>query len=224
MCASIIEVDILFVPTKETHTTACQFVFYLLLVFPAQAVKSVNIDLVFHTGSSPKAIEMKPVWNLNVKQNDSKPMHNIMQIRNLKTWKNHPWWLASESLQGFTGTSSVLIVTYMHIITNLSLEKIAVDMIFTCLSVFCFIPSLHFYLHILLKCIVSACYMYLWYVGWSVCRSVCSESVLWQNGWLDLDAIWDDEWGRPRDGCIKWVWWSLKGKENFWGWIWGITL
>jgi len=31
--------------------------------------------------------------------------------------------------------------------------------------------------------------------------SVCLESVLWQNGWFDPDAVWDGEWGRSsRDG------------------------
>jgi len=37
-------------------------------------------------------------------------------------------------------------------------------------------------------------------VGLYVCLSVCPESVLWQNGWLDSDAIWGGEWGRSRDG------------------------
>jgi len=27
---------------------------------------------------------------------------------------------------------------------------------------------------------------------------------LWKNGWLDLDAVWGGEWGRLRDGCIRW--------------------
>jgi len=53
-----------------------------------------------------------------------------------------------------------------------------------------------------------------WYtcVGWSV----WPESVLWQNGWLDLDAIWDGEWGRSKDGCIRWGWWASKEKGQFW--------
>ena len=59
-------------PTKATHTTACQFVLDLLLVLPAQSIKAVNIGLVLHTRSSPKAVEMKPVWNLIIKQNDSR--------------------------------------------------------------------------------------------------------------------------------------------------------
>jgi len=31
-------------------------------------------------------------------------------------------------------------------------------------------------------------------VGLSLC--LCPESVLWQNGRLDPDAVWDGEWGR----------------------------
>jgi len=56
-------------------------------------------------------------------------------------------------------------------------------------------------------------------VGLSVCVSVWPESVLWQNGWLDPDTVWDGEWGRSRDGCIRWGWWSSKGKGQFCGWI-----
>ena len=37
----------------------------------------------------------------------------------------------------------------------------------------------------------------------SVCLSVCPEDVLWKNGQLDLDDVWDGEWGRSRDGCIR---------------------
>jgi len=40
----------------------------------------------------------------------------------------------------------------------------------------------------------------------SVCLSVCLESVLWQNGRLYLDAVWGGEWGRSRDGCIRYGW------------------
>ena len=36
---------------------------------------------------------------------------------------------------------------------------------------------------------------------WSVCLSVCVCSVLCQNGWLDLDAVWDGEWGRSTYAC-----------------------
>jgi len=45
--------------------------------------------------------------------------------------------------------------------------------------------------------------------------SVGSESVLWQNDWLDLDALWDGEWGRSRDGCIRWER-ASKGNGQFW--------
>ena len=38
----------------------------------------------------------------------------------------------------------------------------------------------------------------------SVCLCVCPQSVLWQNGRLDPDAVWGGEWGRSRDGCIRW--------------------
>jgi len=51
----------------------------------------------------------------------------------------------------------------------------------------------------------------------SVCRSVCPENILWQNGWLDPGAVWDGECGRSRDGCIRWEWWSSKGKRQFGG-------
>jgi len=39
----------------------------------------------------------------------------------------------------------------------------------------------------------------------SVGRSVCPESVLWQNGWLAPNAVWDGKWGRPRHSCISWL-------------------
>jgi len=49
--------------------------------------------------------------------------------------------------------------------------------------------------------------------------SVClyPESVLWQNGWLNPDAVWGGEWGRAWYGCIRFWRWSSKGKEQFWG-------
>jgi len=45
----------------------------------------------------------------------------------------------------------------------------------------------------------------------SVCvfvMSLCvgSQCVLWQNGWMDPDAVCGDEWGQSRDECIRWVW------------------
>ena len=45
-------------------------------------------------------------------------------------------------------------------------------------------------------------------------QSVCLEDVLWQNGSLDLDAVWAGEWGRSTDGCIKWE--RRSSKEKFW--------
>jgi len=36
----------------------------------------------------------------------------------------------------------------------------------------------------------------------------------WQHGWLDLNAVWSGEWGRDRYGCIRFWWWSLKGKGS----------
>jgi len=41
-------------------------------------------------------------------------------------------------------------------------------------------------------------------VGLSVCRSVGAQSVLWQNGWLDPDAVWGGEWGGSRHWCTEW--------------------
>jgi len=51
-------------------------------------------------------------------------------------------------------------------------------------------------------------------VSRSVYRSVGLESVLWQNGWLDSDAVWSGEWGRGMgvlDGVV-----IVKGKGQFW--------
>jgi len=51
-----------------------------------------------------------------------------------------------------------------------------------------------------------------------VCASVClSESVLWQNGWVDPDAVWDGEWGQSNDGCIKWGGDRRSGRGSFGG-------
>ena len=50
-----------------------------------------------------------------------------------------------------------------------------------------------------------------------VCLSVCPESVLWQNGWTDPDAIWGGELGWLRYGHIRWGWWSSKGRGSFGG-------
>ena len=35
-----------------------------------------------------------------------------------------------------------------------------------------------------------------------LCVCVCPESVLWQNGWLDPDAVWGGEWSWGSYGCI----------------------
>ena len=40
---------------------------------------------------------------------------------------------------------------------------------------------------------------------------------LWQNGWSDPDAVWRSEWGRALYGCIRFWWWSSKGKGQFGG-------
>jgi len=53
--------------------------------------------------------------------------------------------------------------------------------------------------------------------GHSPGPSVCPQSELWQNSWLDLDAIWSGERGRSRNGFILWGWWSSKRKgEVLW--------
>jgi len=51
----------------------------------------------------------------------------------------------------------------------------------------------------------------------SLCQSVCPESVLWQNGWLDLDAVWNGDRGQWRDGYIRRRSTCPKGKRQFWG-------
>jgi len=43
------------------------------------------------------------------------------------------------------------------------------------------------------------------------------KSELWQNGWLDPDAVWGGERDRSTDGCIRWRWWWSKGKRQFGG-------
>ena len=40
-------------------------------------------------------------------------------------------------------------------------------------------------------------------VSLCVCLFVCPESVLWQNGCLNPDAIWGGDWGRSRDGSTR---------------------
>jgi len=50
---------------------------------------------------------------------------------------------------------------------------------------------------------------------------LCHLSVLtceqWRHGWMDPDAVWGGEWSRARKGCIRFWWWSSKGKGQFGG-------
>ena len=39
----------------------------------------------------------------------------------------------------------------------------------------------------------------------------------WWHGWMDRDSVWGGEWGRARYGCIRFWWWSSKGKGQFGG-------
>jgi len=50
-----------------------------------------------------------------------------------------------------------------------------------------------------------------------VSLSVCLESVLWQNGLLDQDAVWDDEWGRSRMGVLDGGSDRRRGRGSFGG-------
>jgi len=65
--------------------------------------------------------------------------------------------------------------------------------------------------------------------GWNLLSSIydwlpcLSKGVLWQNGWVDPDAIWDREWGQSNDGCIRWGGDRRRGKGSL-GWIWGVSL
>jgi len=45
--------------------------------------------------------------------------------------------------------------------------------------------------------------------------SVSLESVLWQNGCMDPDAIWDGEWGWSRHGYIRWGGDRRSGRGRF---------
>jgi len=53
-------------------------------------------------------------------------------------------------------------------------------------------------------------------VGLSVCRSVCLQSALWQNGCVDLDAAWDNG-GVGRGMGVLYGWVLLKWKGQYWG-------
>jgi len=57
---------------------------------------------------------------------------------------------------------------------------------------------------------------------WTTCPSVSPQSLLWQNGWLDPDAVWEVSGVGRGMGVRGWL--SSKGKGKFWGWIWGIPL
>jgi len=56
----------------------------------------------------------------------------------------------------------------------------------------------------------------------SVSRLVCPEGVLWQNGRLNLDAIWGGELGQSRDEYIRWK--SIDGGPHSprEGEVWGV--
>jgi len=43
----------------------------------------------------------------------------------------------------------------------------------------------------------------------------CPQSVLWQNGWLDLDAVWGGEWSGPRHWCVRWGPRASRGRDCF---------
>jgi len=96
---------------------------------------------------------------------------------------------------------------------NSSKHKATVSCLFVSVVGECLIPSVWrsiFFLLLLPRHSLSIerkCY---WNkpVAYPACQSVCPESVLWQNGWMD-------QWGRSRYGCIIWEWWSSKGKGSF---------
>jgi len=43
------------------------------------------------------------------------------------------------------------------------------------------------------------------------------ESILWQNGCFDLDAIWGDEWSWLTDGVLDGGGDRPRGRGTFWG-------
>ena len=49
----------------------------------------------------------------------------------------------------------------------------------------------------------------------SVGLSVTPESVLWQNSWLNPDAILGGEWGRSSDECVGWCLDCWRGMGSF---------
>jgi len=48
-------------------------------------------------------------------------------------------------------------------------------------------------------------------ICWSVCVCVCLSSALWQNGWLDMYAVWDGRLDGSRDEASSWVWGLVHG-------------
>jgi len=50
----------------------------------------------------------------------------------------------------------------------------------------------------------------------SICWSVCHTSEPCKNGWTDLDAVWVEDLGGPREPCIRWGP-DPHGKEQFLG-------
>jgi len=66
------------------------------------------------------------------------------------------------------------------------------------------------------RVLVQVCCLAHLSVGRSFCPSVCPVGELWKNGSLDLDAVWGSEWGRSRDGFIRWGANRRKGKGQFW--------
>jgi len=49
----------------------------------------------------------------------------------------------------------------------------------------------------------------------SVWRFVCLQIVLWQNGWVDPDTVWDGEWVWSRNGCIRCGGNRRRGRSSF---------
>ena len=55
-------------------------------------------------------------------------------------------------------------------------------------------------------------------VAWSVGLSVCHTSQPCKNGWTDLDVVWVEDSGEPKEPCVRWgpdpacVWTILGGK------------
>jgi len=50
-----------------------------------------------------------------------------------------------------------------------------------------------------------------WFVGLSVCLSVCHTSELCKNGWTDRDAVSVEDSGGAKETCITWQWQPILG-------------